>query len=111
MKRSFMQMGLGLLCVLLPFPVIGQALGSNCFPIWQGFSHQWGYNHRINRLGDWVENVSEGDSCIVKGTHTAASGSGADIATFAQYFTTVHSDLVETRSGVATFNLSGKEGE
>ncbi len=97
--------------MLLPLPILGQALGSNCFPIWQGFSHQWGYNHRINRLGDWVENVSEGDSCTIKGTHSAASGSGADVLDFTQYLTTVHSDLVETRSGVVTFSLSGKEGE
>jgi hypothetical protein len=99
----------GLWAMLLPILGFSQH-PVPCFPIWQGFSQQWGYNHGIGRLGDWVENVSEGDSCAILCSHAAATGKGADGANFTQYYARIHSDLVQTQSGVATFDLTGKEG-
>jgi hypothetical protein len=111
MKCSTMRFwAYSMLAMLLPSMVFGQQ-NKACFPVWQGFSQIWGYNHRINRLGDWVENVSEGDSCKLLSSHAAASGSGADRADFTQYYAAIQSDLLQTQSGIATFNLSGKEGD
>ena len=32
--------------------------------IWNGFAHQWGYNHRLNRLGNWIGPMAcERDGC------------------------------------------------
>jgi hypothetical protein len=97
-------------CMLLPLVSIAQSSG-DCFPLWQGFSQRWGYNHRIHRLGDWV--VADGVPGECKGElgHAAATGSGADSAAFTQYYAWVRSDLVDFQQGTTTFQLTGKEGE
>jgi hypothetical protein len=60
--------------------------------IWQGFHHQWGYNHRINRLGSYVAQRKGEDGTLsnVVG-HTAASGTGGDTAHFQEFVTEIHS--------------------
>ncbi|UCC63908.1 MAG: hypothetical protein JSV36_02275 [Anaerolineae bacterium] len=58
--------------------------------IWQGYHHEWEYNHRLNRLGSYVEHRpgDDGGMRAVVG-HTAASGTGRDTAHFAEFVTTV----------------------
>ncbi|MCB6176625.1 hypothetical protein LHP98_00580 [Rhodobacter sp. Har01] len=59
------------------------------FPVWQGFRHSWTYNHRLNRLGDWLATTDRaGDRLVVEVAHAAASGTGRDQATF-QGFRTI----------------------
>lgn len=31
---------------------------------WQGFYHDWGYNHRVNRMGDWIQSIQKSDNGI-----------------------------------------------
>lgn len=102
-------MGVLWILVLLA-PGLQMAQQPRCFPIWQGFTQTWGYNHRINRLGDFVKSWPAGDSCIVHSMHAAASGSGADQAAFTQYYALVASGLLETYEGSTTLHFSGKEG-
>jgi hypothetical protein len=74
--------------------------------IWRGFEHRWTYNHRLNRLGNYVAKDS-----IPYLVHTSASGLGSD-STFAKsYYSYVQSpDLVFKEIQVKLF-LSGKEGD
>jgi hypothetical protein len=60
--------------------------------IWQGYQHQWEYNHRVNRFGSYVRRKScpDGTARTVVG-HTAASGTGNDTAHFCEYVTEVRS--------------------
>ena len=80
--------------------------------IWRGFEEQWGYNHRLNRMGDFVkfsdQNASEFNADV---THAAASGSGSDTATFRSYFTEISSPDVGFQSGSTNFEVTGKEDE
>lgn len=97
-----------MILVLLPF--WGWTQGAReCFPLWQGFSQSWGYNHRIQRLGDWVERTGNASECKATLHHAAASGSGADSATYEQHYAWVRSPLVQHREGVVKFALSGRE--
>lgn len=100
--------------VILPFlaalRLSGQAPHADCFPLWQGFSQRWGYNHRIHRIGDWVEQAGDKGECRARLVHAAASGSGADRADFTQYYAWLRSALVQAHPGTTTFHLSGKEG-
>lgn len=67
--------------------------------IWQGFHHAWDYNHRLNRLGSYVRSRrTNGRAGTVVG-HTAASGTGGDVAHFAEYVTVVESAEVSFQEG------------
>jgi hypothetical protein len=60
--------------------------------IWQGYHHQWEYNHRINRLGSYVaQRRGEGGEVMTVVGHTAASGTGGDTAHFKEFITEVQS--------------------
>ena len=60
--------------------------------IWQGYQHQWEYNHRINRFGSYVaQRECEGGEIATVVGHTAASGTGGDTAHFKEFVTEVHS--------------------
>ncbi len=66
---------------------------SNEMLLWQGMSHEWRYNHRVNRMGDWLlpnDIQSIIPSYIHK--HSAASGSGADYLDFKSYSSRVVSE-------------------
>jgi hypothetical protein len=98
--------------VLMLLSIQGRAQSTvNCFPLWQGFSQAWGYNHRIHRLGDWVAATGNAGECKAALGHAAASGSGADAAEFTQYYAWIQSDLLSFQEGITTLSLSGKEGE
>ena len=67
--------------------------------IWQGFHHAWDYNHRLNRIGSYVSSRrTDGGARTVVG-HTAASGTGGDMAHFAEYVTVVESAEVGFLAG------------
>ncbi|NDJ33567.1 MAG: hypothetical protein GYB64_02795 [Chloroflexi bacterium] len=67
--------------------------------IWQGFHHEWEYNHRVNRLGSYVRHANGGPP--VAG-HTAASGTGADVAHFTEFATRVQAQGVAFIPGQAS---------
>jgi hypothetical protein len=74
--------------------------------IWRGFDHSWTYNHRINRLGDYV---FMGDSSNARTCHTSASGLGADSTFFTTYYSYVESSDVAFQEGMINIKLFGKE--
>jgi hypothetical protein len=60
--------------------------------IWQGYHHEWEYNHRLNRFGSYVaQRRGPGETVRTLVGHTAASGTGGDSAHFCEYVTKVHS--------------------
>lgn len=81
--------------------------------LWQGFTHQWTYNHRINRLGSCVVNTDfEGafpHSSTLK--HMAATGLGGDIGQYATHYAYLALNKVKTQSGEVNIRFSGKEGD
>lgn len=75
--------------------------------IWRGFDHSWTYNHRINRIGDYV---SLGDSMTPPSCyHTSASGLGADSTFFSSYYSYIESSRLAFQEGVLNIKLYGKE--
>jgi hypothetical protein len=96
-----------LLFVLLQVQVSAQNKAESIF-IWQGFEQYWGYNHRINCLGDWIERDSAGENVT---QHFAASGSGSDRLDYVQFSTKVAAPQLGFSEGKTSFDLVGKEGE
>ena len=88
-----------------------KALTNNTTIIWNGFYHVWDYNHRINRIGDWILPLEDNDRNGIKLTHTAASGSGADKLDYTTFYTQVVSDKISTYNNKYSFRVFGKEGE
>jgi hypothetical protein len=80
--------------------------------IWMGFEHQWSYNHRLNRLGDYIEQPEfEGYDFPVKHYHTGATGLGWDDAYFTSYYTVLKTRDVGLQSGKVNMQLANKEGQ
>jgi len=80
--------------------------------IWMGFEHQWSYNHRLNRLGDYIAQPEfEGYDFPVKHYHTGATGIGKDEAYFTSYHTVLKTEHAGIQSGNVKMNLSNKEGK
>src|SRR5690242_9683856 len=73
--------------------------------IWRGFSHQWTYNHRCNRIGDYV--VYNNNKPIT--AHTSATGKGADSTYFTSYYSFVASQNVAFKEGKVTIQVNSKE--
>jgi len=81
--------------------------------LWQGFHHAWEYNHRLNRFGSYVRTHRNGPSPtrLVVG-HTAASGTGNDMAHFAEFVTDVSSARgVAFQSGVVEVTAECQRGD
>jgi hypothetical protein len=74
--------------------------------LWRGFQHSWTYNHRCNRLGDYIER--RGDDYYA--VHTSATGKGPDSTYYNTYYTTVQSPDVWLWQGQTTTQLLGVEG-
>lgn len=80
--------------------------------VWNGFSHVWGYNHRINSFGDYVEPVScEPEGCAAEVVHTAASGSGSDVAQWSSHYTRVAAPDVLFLGGTSRFVVDREAAE
>jgi len=72
--------------------------------IWQGYHHEWEYNHRVNRFGSYVDYRSNGHHTGAKPLvgHTAASGTGNDTAHFKEFVTPINlSNDVDFQPGTA----------
>ena len=79
--------------------------------IWQGFRHLWRYNHRIRRIGSYVQHERLSDqTCQAQIVHTAATGTGPDTATCRSYFSKVKADGVRFQPGFENITLITQEG-
>lgn len=80
------------------------------FPVWQGFRHAWTYNHRLNRLGDWVQATDrDGDTLDIEVGHSAASGIGPDEVTFFSLRTVARARGVFYKEFKRTIRITSKE--
>jgi len=78
--------------------------------VWRGFRHAWSYNHRLNRLGSWVEmGKCVGDICRYEVGHSGASGSGKDRAAVRDAYTELSATGVGFDAGNATLSIEGME--
>lgn len=79
--------------------------------IWQGFDHEWEYNHRANRLGSYVTPADDAGAEIDRWTvgHTAASGSGPDTATFSDYYTSLAAAGVWLTTATVRLDFDGPD--
>jgi hypothetical protein len=86
--------------------------------LWRGFRHAWSYNHRLSRLGSWVDafcrmerpgSRSSPANCEYTVGHSAAAGSGADDSSFRDAYTELSGEGIGFRQGVETVRLQGKE--
>lgn len=83
-----------------------------CGYLWNGFRQAWGYNHRINRLGDLVDVQRDGlTGCRAALVHTAATGSGPDVALFSSGATRIEAAGARFKYGKVRLSLEGREGE
>jgi hypothetical protein len=79
--------------------------------LWQGYHHAWEYNHRINRLGSYVDHGPDGAVRATVG-HTAASGTGNDTAHFTDFCTTIQSaEGVAFQAGCAETVVECQRGD
>lgn len=76
--------------------------------IWRGFHHAWRYNHRLNRLGSYLQRTDETDPGW-KVVHTAASGTGPDTAQFCDLYTEVAAPDVTFEPTQQKVRLQGDE--
>lgn len=97
------------ICILL-FYSVTNLFAQNKFAIWQGFSNYWTYNHRLNRLGDFVSQSPENGNKNWTITHTAATGLGKDSAYFQSNYATIESNDISFFAGKTNFKLREKEG-
>lgn len=80
--------------------------------IWNGFSHKWGYNHRLNRLGSYIHNTQcNSQPCHARLINTAASGTGKDTANFETYYSEIKSKNIGYQSGKTSLIMAGVEEE
>lgn len=89
----------------LCFQIIVIAQQTDSIYIWQGFKHSWTYNHRINRIGNFLD---EQNKEIV---YTAASGLGADSTYYQSKYSLVTDSDIHAYSGKTALRLTGKEGK
>ena len=79
----------------------------NTAVFWQGFSQDWTYNHRLNRMADYV---TEKDNAFLL-CHAGASGTGADSGRFVQHYTMVETPEAQFYTGSVEIKFEGKEGD
>lgn len=79
--------------------------------VWQGFTQSWTYNHRLNSLGDYVVSSCDDAGCEVELVHSAASGSGADTASYTSRATALFADGVDFRNGAVLCSLDRDDAE
>ncbi len=73
--------------------------------IWRGMQHKWTYNHRVNRLGNFVTMDNGGQA-----VHRSATGLGSDSTSFTSHYTYVESPDVCFKEIPITIQVNGKEG-
>jgi len=90
--------------ILLSFPSIDAQTNDSIY-VWQGFQHSWSYNHRINRIGNFMEYPNQ------EITYTAASGLGADSTTYTSGYQLITGSNLSSYQGKTSFKVIGKEGD
>ena len=103
------------LCIVLTFVfcafiffVNGQSMQAQSdgeAAIWRGYKHKWTYNHRINRIGSFVDN--DADEMI----YTSASGFGEDSTFYTSGYSRLESDEIHFKYGKVSLDIEGKEGD
>lgn len=73
--------------------------------IWQGFKHEWTYNHRINRIGNFVHN----ENGNITSVHASATGLGADSTFYSSRYAILENTGLAHLSGKARFVIDYKE--
>ncbi len=77
---------------------------------WQGFYHDWTFNHRVNRLGDWIQTIgTDKNEFRAVFNHSAASGSGSDVLNYNTFFTFLKTDKARFFSSNVTSVVRGRE--
>lgn len=89
--------------------VMGQEEHSAIF--WQGFSQDWTYNHRLNRMTDYVTGTEKESDFSYEVCHSGASGTGADSGKFVQHYSLVQTPDAQFYTGSVEIKFAGKEGE
>lgn len=84
--------------------------GNDTAVLWRGFRHAWSYNHRFNRFGSWVDMKNcDGSSCEYEVGHSAASGTGEDVAATRDAYTELSAKGVAFHQDSITLELNGSE--
>ena len=78
--------------------------------LWRGFQHVWDYNHRLNRVGDFLSMSCGSLGCSGTSTHTADTGTGPDDADYYSHFTELQSSYAAFQPGYRTIRISTTEG-
>lgn len=82
----------------------------NATLLWQGFYHIWTYNHRVNRMGDWIQSITHQDDHVkAVFNHSAATGLGGDILDYTTYFTYLKSNKIRSFSSEIQAIVRGRE--
>ena len=87
--------------------VAQDSLWSHSACVWRGLRHSWTYNHRCNRMGDYVEKRGSDFYSV----HTSATGKGADSTFYTSYYSLVQSPDVWFHQGSECCELFGMENE
>lgn len=82
-----------------------QQFHSDTVAVWQGFEHNWTYNHRLNRMGNYCIRSENGFQVV----HSAATGTGPDVGTFTARFAKVHADGLWHSSDTVVLLLPGRQ--
>jgi hypothetical protein len=75
--------------------------------LWQGFKHKWSYNHRVSRLGNFIEQTPTGHNAV----HTSATGIGNDSTFFTTYYSKLSSHKLFFKETTIKIAVYGKEGD
>jgi hypothetical protein len=80
----------------------------NASILWRGFQQSWGYNHRLNRMGDYADDPDyKGFPFDPDMVHCAATGLGMDTCHILTYYTYVEGKELAIKSGDVPFQMQG----
>lgn len=99
-----------LAAAMLLLGMSGPAHAQDAAYLWRGFQHVWDYNHRINRLGDFLSMSCDALGCSGTATHTADTGTGPDDASYYSNFTELQSNYAAFQPGYRIIRISTTEG-
>lgn len=116
-KQRRMIWVISFLCMLFGQIIFAQmpkdSLYSDAAILWRGFTHEWSYNHRLNRLGSYIDNpaIFNGFPFSATLSHTSATGLGPDVGTFNGYYSFLAANGISIQSGKKTIRFSGNLGD
>lgn len=91
--------------VLLSVETSAQRFRSDTVAVWQGFEHHWTYNHRLNRMGNYLLRSDAGHEMI----HSAATGTGPDIGTFTARYAKLYVEGLHHLTDTIMLLLPGRQ--